>query len=100
MIYEEEGCYLEDWCLYIHQLKSGFSKVDFSPLFIHNSLPPTTWAGFLSIRHIHMEIFHMDMEIWNRMDTYGHTEIILASGHNTTTESSCSISISSDPPNS
>ena len=47
MIYEEEGCYLEDWCLYIHQLKSGFSKVDFSPLFIHNSLPPTTWAWIL-----------------------------------------------------
>ena len=36
--------------------------------------------GFLSIRHIHMEIFHMD--------TYGHTKINLASGHNTTLQSS------------
>jgi hypothetical protein len=40
MIYEEEGCCLEQWCLYIHRLKSGFSRVDFGPLFIHNSWPP------------------------------------------------------------
>ena len=45
-------------------------------------------AGFLSIRHIHMEIFHMDMEYGIHMDTYGHTKIILASGHNTTSQSS------------
>ena len=29
MICEEEGCCLEQWCLYIHRLKSGFSRVDF-----------------------------------------------------------------------
>ena len=45
-------------------------------------------AGFLSIRHIHMEIFHMDMEYGIHMDTYGHTKINLASGHNTTSQSS------------
>ena len=49
MIYEEEGCCLEQWCLYVHRLKSGFSRVDFGPLFIHDSWPPTrlatVWSG-------------------------------------------------------
>jgi hypothetical protein len=44
MIYEEEGCCLEQWCLYVHRLKSSFSKVDFGPLFIHDSWPPTAWV--------------------------------------------------------
>ena len=47
MIYEEEGCCLEQWCLYVHQLKSGFSRVNFGPLFIHDSWPPTAWAWIL-----------------------------------------------------
>ena len=34
MICEGEGCCLEQWCLYVHRLKSGFSRVDFGPLFI------------------------------------------------------------------
>ena len=46
MIYEEEGCCLEQWCPYVHQLKSGFSRVDFGPLFIHNSWPPLPGPGF------------------------------------------------------
>ena len=29
MICEEGGYCLEQWCLYIHRLKSGFSRVDF-----------------------------------------------------------------------
>jgi hypothetical protein len=37
MMGEKKGCYLEQWCLYIHQLKSGFSRVNFGPLFIHDS---------------------------------------------------------------
>ena len=37
VICEEGGCCLEQWCLYIHQLKSGFSRMDFGPLFIHDS---------------------------------------------------------------
>ena len=49
MIYEEEDCCLEQWCLYIHQLKSGFSRVDFGPLFIYDSWPPTTWAWILPL---------------------------------------------------
>ena len=47
MICEEEGCCLEQWCLYVHRLKSGFSRVDFGPLFIHDSWPPTAWAWIL-----------------------------------------------------
>ena len=39
MICEEEGCCLEQWCLYVHRLKSGFSRVDFGPLFIHDFWP-------------------------------------------------------------
>ena len=46
MICEEEGCCLDQWCLYVHRLKSGFSRVDFGPLFIHDSWPPTAWPGF------------------------------------------------------
>ena len=79
------------WAVYIAQLLWSF-LVSF-PLYATIVLSPKSHTGFLSIRHIHMEI-------WNRMDTYGHTEIILASGHNTTTQSSYSVSISSDPPNS
>ena len=45
MISEEEGCCLEQWCLYVHRLKSGFSRVDFGPLFIHDSWPPTRLTG-------------------------------------------------------
>jgi hypothetical protein len=44
---EERGYYLKQWYLYVHQLKSGFSKVDFGPLFIHDSWPPTAWAWIL-----------------------------------------------------
>ena len=44
MIYEREDCCLEQWCLYVHRLKSGFSRVDFGPLFIYDSWPPTAWA--------------------------------------------------------
>jgi hypothetical protein len=44
---EGRGCYLEQWCLYVYRLKSGFSKVDFDPLFIHNSWPPTVWTRIL-----------------------------------------------------
>jgi hypothetical protein len=47
MIYEEEGCCLEQWYPYVHRLKSDFSKVDFGPLFIHDSWSPTTWAWIL-----------------------------------------------------
>jgi hypothetical protein len=47
MICEEEGCCLEQWCLYVYRLKSGFSRVDFGPLFIHDSWPPTVWAWIL-----------------------------------------------------
>jgi hypothetical protein len=47
MICEEEGCCLEQWCLYVYRLKSGFSRVDFGPLFIHDSWPPTAWAWVL-----------------------------------------------------
>ena len=47
MIYEEEDYCLEQWCLYVHRLKSGFSKVDLGPLFIHDSWPPTVWAWIL-----------------------------------------------------
>ena len=47
MILEEEGCYLEQWYLYVHRLKSGFSRVDFGPLFIYDSWPPTAWAWIL-----------------------------------------------------
>ena len=47
MICEGEGYCLEQWCLYVHRLKSGFSRVDFGPLFIHDSWPPTAWAWIL-----------------------------------------------------
>ena len=47
MICEGEGCCLEQWCLYVHRLKSGFSRVDFGPLFMHNSWPPTAWAWII-----------------------------------------------------
>ena len=46
MIYEEEGCYLEQWYLYVPQLKYGFSRMNFGPLFIHNSWPPLPRPGF------------------------------------------------------
>jgi hypothetical protein len=47
MIYEEEGSCLEQWCLYVHRLKFGFSRVNFGLLFIHDSWPPTAWAWIL-----------------------------------------------------
>jgi hypothetical protein len=47
MMCEEEGCCLEQWYLYVHRLKSGFSRVDFGPLFIHDSWPPTAWAWII-----------------------------------------------------
>ena len=47
MICEGEGCCLEQWCLYVHRLKSGFSRVDFDLLFIHDSWPPTAWAWII-----------------------------------------------------
>jgi len=47
MICEEEGYCLEQWCLYVHRLKSGFSRVNFGSLFIHDFWPPTAWAWIL-----------------------------------------------------
>ena len=49
MICEEEGCCLEQWCLYVHRLKSSFSRVDFGPLFIYDSWPPTAWAWIIPL---------------------------------------------------
>jgi hypothetical protein len=50
MIYEEEDCCLEQWCLYVHRLKSSFSRVDSGPLFIHDSWPPTVTGRIRSDR--------------------------------------------------
>ena len=83
MICEEEGCCLEQWCLYVHQLKSGFSRVDFGFLFIHDSWPPTAWAWILPpdsavsscfralpeasicLTNPCFEINHLKLMIWN-----------------------------------
>ena len=45
MICKEEGCCLEQWCLYLHRLKSGFSRVDFGSLFIHRLAGPDHGTG-------------------------------------------------------
>ena len=60
MISEEEGCCLEQWCLYIHRLKSGFSRVDWprsgpvrsGPIFGDRSNSPdrTVWAIETAVR--------------------------------------------------
>jgi hypothetical protein len=39
-ICEGRGCYLEQWCLYVHRLKSGFSREDFGSLFIYDFPAP------------------------------------------------------------
>jgi hypothetical protein len=57
MMGKGRGYYLEQWCLYVHQLKSGFSRVDFSPLFIYNSWPPSAWAWILPLDSGYFQLF-------------------------------------------
>jgi hypothetical protein len=67
----------------LYRSQTVYVKVSVRPLFASGPQFHLLVPGFLSIRHI-----HMDMEYGIHMDTYGHTEIILASGHNTTSQSS------------
>jgi hypothetical protein len=57
MIGEGRGCYLKQWYLYVHQLKSDFSRVDFSPLFIYDSELPTAWAWILPSNSGYFQLF-------------------------------------------
>jgi hypothetical protein len=44
---KEKGRCLDAWCSVFNRLKSGFSRVDFGPLLIHDSWPPVAWAWIL-----------------------------------------------------
>ena len=43
---EKSSC-LGALCSVFNRLKSGFSRVDFGPLFIHDSWPPIAWGWIL-----------------------------------------------------